>query len=214
MITGINQDVSYKGRVYHVQTEDRGLSNPIIETLIYVKGEILSSHRTQYGELLKNNYDEKRIAKILEQQHRRIVVDIKLGKFDSEPGPKTLGEGIVSTKSLDQVIIDYLSANSEKGEKELEIEVLEQTEFYFGEPSAVKILVALGSNPIQNAQVSVKIRFAGGEEIQLSQGKTDVNGVSLCRFSIPLSSASALIVIDVASQIGSKQIRSLARKKP
>jgi len=43
MITGFNQDVTFKNKVYHVQTEDRGKSNPVIESLIYVGGEILAS---------------------------------------------------------------------------------------------------------------------------------------------------------------------------
>ncbi len=51
MITGFNQDVSYKGTVYHVQTEDRGKGNPLIETLIYVGGEIVASRRTSYEDL-------------------------------------------------------------------------------------------------------------------------------------------------------------------
>ena len=43
LITGFNTDVKYKGVVYHVQTEDKGVSNPLIETLIYKGGEILGS---------------------------------------------------------------------------------------------------------------------------------------------------------------------------
>ena len=43
MITGFNSDVKYRGLVYHVQTEDKGAENPLIETLIYKGGEILAS---------------------------------------------------------------------------------------------------------------------------------------------------------------------------
>ena len=58
MITGFNTDVSYKGLVYHVQTEDKGPQNPLIETLVYKGGEILASRRLPYGELIK---DPKRV---------------------------------------------------------------------------------------------------------------------------------------------------------
>ena len=40
VITGFNTDVKYRGTVYHVQTEDKGAANPLIETLIYKGGEI------------------------------------------------------------------------------------------------------------------------------------------------------------------------------
>ena len=32
MVTGFNTDVEHAGRVYHVQTEDKGAGNPLIET--------------------------------------------------------------------------------------------------------------------------------------------------------------------------------------
>src|SRR4051794_22707590 len=35
MITGYNTDVRYRERVFHVQTEDKGLQNPSIETVVY-----------------------------------------------------------------------------------------------------------------------------------------------------------------------------------
>jgi len=52
MVTGFNTDVKHDGRVYHVQTEDKGLQNPIIETLIYMGGEILAARRTSYADLI------------------------------------------------------------------------------------------------------------------------------------------------------------------
>ena len=50
MITGFNTDVKYRGVVYHVQTEDKGPQNPLIETLIYKGGEILGSRRLPYAD--------------------------------------------------------------------------------------------------------------------------------------------------------------------
>ncbi len=66
MITGHNTDVEYKGQVYHVQTEDKGLNNPIIESLIYQKGKILGSKQTPYADLLEAGAGEKDIQERLE----------------------------------------------------------------------------------------------------------------------------------------------------
>ena len=52
MITGFNTDVKYRGTVYHVQTEDKGQQNPLIETLVYKKGEILASRRLPYADII------------------------------------------------------------------------------------------------------------------------------------------------------------------
>ncbi|MFZ3121795.1 MAG: hypothetical protein WA104_00255 [Thermodesulfovibrionales bacterium] len=45
MLVGYNNNVTYKGKVYHVQTEDSGLNNPVIVTLLYFKGTILASKK-------------------------------------------------------------------------------------------------------------------------------------------------------------------------
>jgi hypothetical protein len=82
MITGFNTDVTYGKTVYHVQTEDKGVQNPLIESLIYVKGAILDSHRTYYQSFLESQaFSESRLQKILEFQHRQIVAAIKKGQF-------------------------------------------------------------------------------------------------------------------------------------
>ena len=45
MVTGFNTDVKYKGVTYHVQTEDKGPTTPMVLTLIYKGGEILGGQR-------------------------------------------------------------------------------------------------------------------------------------------------------------------------
>jgi hypothetical protein len=82
MITGLNTNVKYSDIVYHVQTEDKGVNNPLIESLIYVKGAIVDSHRTPYRHLLQSEtFRDSILQKILDYQHRQIVSAIKKGRF-------------------------------------------------------------------------------------------------------------------------------------
>ena len=82
MITGFNTDVKVKDTVYHVQTEDQGTANPLIESLIYVKGAILDSYRTYYAAFLNSGgFKEGLLQRILESQHRQIVGAIRKGKY-------------------------------------------------------------------------------------------------------------------------------------
>jgi len=107
MITGFNTDVKYKGTVFHVQTEDKGLDNPLIESLIYKGGEILGSRRLPYSDIMENGYDEKAVVKLMEDQHKTMIEEIKKGRFDSSAD--VLGdEAVLSDQSLDQVILNYL----------------------------------------------------------------------------------------------------------
>src|SRR5271154_3947436 len=84
VITGFNTDVKFRGVVYHVQTEDKGTTNPLIETLIYKGGEILGSRRLPYSDLVKSADDEPAITKLMEDQHKGMILEIKRGKFDPQ----------------------------------------------------------------------------------------------------------------------------------
>jgi hypothetical protein len=103
VITGFNTDVKYRGLVYHVQTEDKGTANPMIETLIYKGGEILGSRRLPYKDLVPNN-DEATITRMMEDQHKAMLLEVKRGKFDPN-GDRTMIEDL----SLDDLVLAYLA---------------------------------------------------------------------------------------------------------
>jgi hypothetical protein len=106
VITGFNTDVKYHGVVYHVQTEDKGTTNPLIETLIYKGGEILGSRRLPYGDLVKG-HDEAAITKLMEDQHKGMIMEVKRGRFDTA-GDRTVMEDL----SLDEIVLAYLAARA------------------------------------------------------------------------------------------------------
>ena len=106
MITGFNTDVQFKGSVFHVQTEDKGPENPLIETLVYRGGEILGSRRLPYGEL-ESKTDEKTITKMMEDQHKGMIMEVKRGRFDPS-GNQTVLEDL----SLDELVLAYLAARA------------------------------------------------------------------------------------------------------
>ncbi len=107
MITGFNTDVKYRGTVYHVQTEDKGTTNPLIETLVYKGGEILGSRRLPDAELVKDRSDEVAITKLMEDQHKGMLLEVKRGRFDPS-SDRTMIEDL----SLDEIVLAYLAARA------------------------------------------------------------------------------------------------------
>jgi hypothetical protein len=94
MITGFNTDVKHGDTVYHVQTEDKGVKNPLILSLIYVKGTILDAFRIRYQDFLASDrFSEALLQKILEFQHRQIVGAIKRGKYQKGMALEDFVEG-------------------------------------------------------------------------------------------------------------------------
>ena len=82
MISGFNTDISYDGVVYHVQTEDKGLSSKLIVSLLYNRGTILASKRTNYDDLIDAGFDEKELTERLSRQHKLMCAAVKAGRIE------------------------------------------------------------------------------------------------------------------------------------
>jgi len=127
MIPGFNHNVRYKGVLYHIQTEDSGSDNPVVTTLLYQAGTILHSKRTSYADIVSSEKMDDVVREIMREQHKMMLLDLKNGVFDNaEAKPKAeappdippevpaqaevdLGDGGISEKTLDEVILDYLA---------------------------------------------------------------------------------------------------------
>lgn len=118
MITGFNTDIDFEGELYHVQTEDKGLANPVIETLVYSGGQIVCARKSSYAGLIASGTpEESAIHERMEAQHRDVIREIRDGTLtreDLEP----FGWRVVSNKSFDEVVRAFLeeeaSADAER----------------------------------------------------------------------------------------------------
>ncbi len=184
MITGFNTDVKHGGRVFHVQTEDKGESNPKIESLIYVGGQILDSIRFDYSEKIIDGFDEALITQLMEDQHRRVIRDIKVGKYDD--GDSDSLDEFLSKKTLDEVVLAYLNKSAPKEEIILSLEE-EGREFRSGSKVHLKLyaMARNGSDPVSRARIRVKILSIQQPPTVVTEGYTSGDGVFETAFSIP-----------------------------
>jgi hypothetical protein len=82
MVLGFNHNVVYKGEVFHVQTEDSGVKNPHIITLLYRGGVILCSKKTSYADILTMDNLESVVEELMKAQHKELMRRLKSGEFD------------------------------------------------------------------------------------------------------------------------------------
>jgi hypothetical protein len=82
MVPGFNTDFKYRGETYHAQTEDNGLANPVVVTLLYHKGAILASRRTSYRELVGSPGLTQELQALMKDQHKAIMRELLAGAFD------------------------------------------------------------------------------------------------------------------------------------
>ena len=78
MIFGFNTDVTGKDAVYHVQTEDRGARNPVVDSIVYVGGKIVDRRRTRY---VPEEVTPEQVEKMVRKQHKGLVEAIRSGHF-------------------------------------------------------------------------------------------------------------------------------------
>ncbi len=134
MLLGYNHNIIHKGITFHVQTEDSGRDNPFIITHLFIGGNIIATKKTSYMDIIKINDLEKIVADIMKEQHKKMVMELRDGSYDShqlvieiqkeksakpqetkqpvKQDEKTLNID-EETKNLDEVILDYLVETTE-----------------------------------------------------------------------------------------------------
>ena len=285
MITGYNTDVRHGEVVFHVQTEDKGVSNPYIESLVYVGGQVLASKRASYAEMIAEGKEEKDIVAFMDHQHRTMIAAIRHGKLDgklaalsasrttgpvpvatpqtgvhpvvvrhpsgpmaSPPPPPAahgdIGETVaralggetvarpatatatpetpmepmaarparpaVSERTLDQVILEYLT--SEADQEQLVLLLEEERDLVLG-ARATLVLRATSSKSgqaVPGTQVSVRMISTVVEPRVLATGRTDERGVLALGFDIPqLGRGTSALIINAVSSIGRAELKHL-----
>ncbi|MDA8079016.1 MAG: hypothetical protein M0Z79_08780 [Nitrospiraceae bacterium] len=131
MLVGYNTNIPYKGKLYHVQTEDNGLKNPVVITLLYFKGTILAAKKMSYAHLASDADYKQQVRELMKEQHKSMMKELIQGKHtgqveEEKPGEpqaaaqetggqeqeETTVKGRIS-KSLDDVLLDYILKRGE-----------------------------------------------------------------------------------------------------
>ena len=80
MVTGLNSEIEHNGKIFHIQTEDGGLRNPIILTRIFCGGILISSRKTSYVYLLDREDLRGVVEQLMKEQHQEMIQEIYGGK--------------------------------------------------------------------------------------------------------------------------------------
>lgn len=266
MITGYNTDVRHNEVVLHVQTEDKGLANPFIESLVYVGGQVLASKRASYAEMLAGGKEEKDIVALMDHQHRTMIAAIRHGKLDAKladllggrqtgqlpklvtpppmrpevrpevpalpgtdafsvPAPPALVPAPAAEvpsklpplppkpareRTLDQVILEYLT--NEADQEQLVLMIEDERDLAFGQ-QATLVLRASSSksgSPMVGTQVSVRMISTVTEPRVLATGRADDQGLATLTFPIPqIGRGTAALIITAVSSIGRAELKHL-----
>ncbi|MFO8056039.1 MAG: hypothetical protein R6V10_01935 [bacterium] len=170
MLPGYNHNICYKGQIFHIQTEDSGVNNPHIITLLYKQGNIIARKKHDYSDIIGFDRLEDVLREMMQEQHKTMLRELKKGVHDQhlglapspeeeaaceaaasqeapvqappppeqaseiteKPASKTItisedeelkdedifGSDLISDKSLDEVILSFLSKEIDEDEEE------------------------------------------------------------------------------------------------
>lgn len=122
MVPGFNHNVMHKGKLFHIQTEDKGVKGAEIVTHLFLGGNIQDSKRTSYADIVGAENLDEIVREMMEEQHKNMLRDLKNSKYDekvfgaapaaavtaAEPAQAVAAPARAGS-SLDEVILNYLS---------------------------------------------------------------------------------------------------------
>jgi len=195
---GHNTNVKVGDALYHVQTEDHGVAQALIETTVYQEGRLVHKRRLNYKDLLPlNTAKEATLKQRLDKQHHAVMEEIETGKLKlANPGASAAN--VVAPAAGPRLMLriqnpkDWLSS----GHASLKVRVTDEL-----------------SNPIGKARVVARMDGAA-EPVEVG-GLTDADGVTSLDFDIPkFDVAEPFLVVDANWGPVSGRLRLQLREKP
>lgn len=196
MVFGFNTDIKVGKTVFHVQTEDRGPGNPVIDTTIYAQGRVLHKRATGYKEFLSSpEFNETTLRQRLEEQHRAVIDELRTGKL--QPGAPGAAPPVTESQTSG-ILVNLLNPAS----------------WLAGGTASLKVEVKSREKGTPLADAHVEVSMEGALRPVKFQMKTDARGLAELTFPMPrLGPAGAELVIRASGPSGLDESRYSLRPK-
>jgi hypothetical protein len=210
MLFGHNTDVKVGESVYHVQTEDRGTANALIDTTVYCRGRVLHRRTNNYIDLLPlDPAREESLRKRIDDQHRTVTEDIRSGALHLVPPPMPVKEN-PATK-----LEGAATQSNTSPAPQLALELINAKSWLAGKRANLHIAVRKKQNGEAIAGALVTARIDGAADVTEFSTETADDGQARLEFDMPkLAGADPALVIE-ASQADSKgQLKFQLKARP
>jgi hypothetical protein len=177
-------------------------------------------HRTMIAAIRQGKFDKKldelrRTAPAVETGATPVAAAAPPQQTNGRPVAG--GNGVLAAaaaadtdRTLDQVILDYLSAEAEQ--EQLVLSFDGETAFVVGRDACVELRAASSRTgaPVADAEVVVRMISTVTEPQNLAQGRTDDTGRLRLDFEIPaLGRGTAALIISASSALGAAELKQL-----
>ena len=204
MAFGHNSNVTVEGDTYHVQTEERGAAQALIDTTVYLRGRVLHRRTNSFSDLLPLTSDREQALKLrVDTQHRSVVDEIRSGKLQ-------LGAGNDAKASVPQAAAGASVASATI----LRLELLNAKTWLAGKRAHLQVAVNDDANkPVDHATVMARVEGAAGPAAFSSE--TNLLGRTIVEFDMPpLAGPEVALVVEASKGKARGNLRFQLRAKP
>jgi hypothetical protein len=203
MLFGHNTDVKVGDTVYHVQTEDRGAANALIDTTVYCCGRVLHRRTNNYIDLMPlNSAHEDLLRKRIDNQHRAVIEEIRSGalKLIAPPAPAK-SDGVAQKPAASPV--NHAPA-APAATPPLTIELLNARNWLSGKRANLQVVVRQKQNGIAVAGANVAAHIEGSADARRHSAVTGADGHAKLEFDVPQLPATESALVIEATQANAK----------
>ena len=204
MAFGHNSNVTIAGDTYHVQTEERGAAQALIDTTVYMRGRVLHRRTNSFSDLLPLNSDREQALRLrVDTQHRNVVDEIRSGKLQ-------LSAGNDAKTAAPQVTAGALPGPAAG----LHLELLNAKTWLSGKRAMLQIAVNDHANkPVERATVVARVE--GAAEPAAFSAETNLLGRTKLEFDMPpLAGPEVALVVEALKGKARAHLRFQLRAKP
>jgi hypothetical protein len=209
MLFGHNTDVKAGETVYHVQTEDRGTANALIDTTVHCRGRVLHRRTNNYIDLLPLDPGrEEVLRKRIDQQHRTVTEEIRSGALHLVPPPMSV-RGTAANK------VEPAAHSHAAPELALAMELINAKSWLVGKRASLHVAVRRKQNKEAVAGALVTARIDGAAEVTEFSTRTGADGQARLEFEMPRLAGADFALVIQASQADAKgQLKFQLKTRP
>jgi len=203
MLFGHNSNVQAGGTTYHVQTEDRGTTNALIDTTVYFQGRVLHRRTNNYFDLLPlNPGHEQALKQRLDEQHRAVVNEIQSGAL------------VLALPREENAAVSPAKPAAASATGALSLELLNAKTWLTGKRALLQIAIRNEAHQ-EVSGATVIARVDGAAEATQFSAKTGGSGQAQFEFDMPrLAGAEPALVIEASKGNARGHLRFQLRSKP
>jgi hypothetical protein len=79
-VMGLNDNLDFMGKQFHIQTEDLGYTGRSITTQVFCNGRVFLSTKSEYPESLHNPGSRNQISELMRRQHFNVIRELEKKK--------------------------------------------------------------------------------------------------------------------------------------